>query len=193
MKTASVKLAAHDRRDVQRWAEKMVRLCARACVITQLTGLPSSEVRALWQRIAGRSSPSGQQPNDLGWYLKTANRRYHSALIVQLFSRAKSTMPDFAALTHAYYHYARLTASLDRPNGSLWTPITGEDPAYRPNERDYEIPFSRAHYLCQSYTDEKLVNGRRMCELQIRRCAKCGGLYMSSDTEAGRYCPLCEH
>ncbi|WP_234265101.1 FlhC family transcriptional regulator [Hydrogenophaga sp. NFH-34] len=167
----------------------MVQMNARACVITQLTGLPSLEVRDLWQQIAGRSSPSGQQPNDLNWYLKTPTRRYHSALIVQLYVRALRTMPEYAALTHAYYHYGRITGSM--VSRGVWQ--ERGDPAFRASEKDYEISFARAHFICKSYSDELLSTGQRKCTLKIKRCQKgeCGGMYMSTENEAGRYCPLC--
>lgn len=172
------------------WAHQMVRMGARACVVSQLTELPAPTIRKLWISIHGVSSPSGQQPNDVLWYLRNATRRYHSALIVLLWDRARSTLPDYAAMTHAYYHYARLTASRDHQSG--WVPIPGEDPAYRPSERDYEVPFSRAHYLCQIYTDARLTTGRRMCSLVMRRCTKCKAVYMAADTEGGaHHCPLC--
>lgn len=167
----------------------LVKMNARACAITQLTGLPSLEVRDLWQSITGRSSPSGQQPNDLNWYLKTPTRRYHAALIVQLYVRALKTMPEYAALTHAYYHYARITGSM--VNRSVWQ--ERGDPAFRNSEHDYELSFARAHYLCKSYSDEVLSTGQRKCMLKIKRCHKggCGGIYMSTENEAGKYCPLC--
>ena len=166
----------------------MVKMRARACVISQLTGLPPLAVRDLWQRTAGKSSPSGQQPNDLAWYTKTPIRRYHSALIVQFYSRALKTLPPYAALTHAYYHYARLTAP--QKHKSTW--VEYGDPAFRATEQDYEVSFARANYLCQIYTDDELSTGRRKCHLMIKRCRKCGGIYMSHENEAHSYCPLCD-
>lgn len=176
--------------DVLPWAEQMVRMGARACVVSQMTGLPTPAARKMWLTLNGVSSPSGQQPNDLLWYLRNPTRRFHSALLVQLCERARNTLPEHAAITHAYYHYAHLTAS--RPHVSGWQPQRGVDPAFRPGERDYEIPFARADYLLRFYTDEKLTNGRRKCPLICRRCTRCGSIYMAADTEGGaHHCPLC--
>lgn len=175
---------------INRCARTMVRLQARACVITKLTGLPSPRVRDMWQEINGHSSPSGQQPNDLLWYLKTPTRRYHSALLVQLYVKSLASLPVYEALTHAYYHYARLTSTKLKPE--VWMFGEQPDPAFRKSERDYEISFARAHYLCQIYNDEVMADGKtRKCSLRIKRCTCCTGLFMGHVDEAARYCPLC--
>lgn len=182
--------ARRSAQEMQPWANAMVRMGARACVVSQLTGLPAPTTRKLWIELTGDSSPSGQQPNDLMWYVRNDTRRFHSALIVMLFNRARRSLPEHAALTHAYYHYAQLTGAREHASG--WTPSRSESSAFRPSERDYEIPFSRAHYLVKVYTDEMLSGARRKCPLVIRRCVKCGAPFMSHDTEAGPHrCPLC--
>lgn len=178
---------APDSQHVYPWARLMVQMCARACVISQITGLSQLDTRNLWREIAGDSSPSGQQPNDLMWYLKTPQRRSHAAMLVRLYGHARRSLPEYAAYAHAYYHYARITAS---PAQSYLWAATG-DPAFRTNERDYVLPFSRGHFLTQSYTDDKLMSGRRKCELEIRRCRKCQGQYMAHVSEGGVICPVC--
>lgn len=169
------------------WARMMVKLCARACVITQLTGLSQLDTRNLWREIAGDSSPSGQQPNDLNWYTKTPQRRAHAALLVRLYGQAARGMPEYAAYPHAFYHYARMTAS--PAESFLW--LDSGDPAFRTSEKDYIIPFSRGYFLVQSYTEERFASGRRKCELEIRRCRKCQGQYMAHINEGGVICPVC--
>lgn len=167
------------------WARMMARMQARASIISQITGLSVTDGRRIWHEELGRSSPSGQQPHDSNWFLKTAKRRYHAAWIILAANEASKTMPEYAAFAHAYYHYARVTA------GSIPRSIWEQDPAYRGGEKDYEIPFSRAHYLCQIYTDDTFADGRRKCELQISRCKKCGGIYLSHVNEISKKCPLC--
>lgn len=169
------------------WAIMMVRLGARACVVSQITGLSQLDARTIWREVMGDSSPSGQQPNDLMWYVKTPQRRSHAALLVRLYDHASRTLPEYAAYAHAFYHYARVTASPSQSDS--WR--SSGDPAFRASERDYVIPFSRGYFLCQSYTDDTLMGGRRKCELVIRRCRKCQGQYMAHAGEASQVCPNC--
>ncbi len=166
------------------WVSLMVKMQARACVISRITGISLADARRIWHAQNKRSSPSGQQPNDLSWFLKTAVRRYHSALLLMLHTQSKSRLPDYAAFAHAYYHYARIAyGELDD--------ATGIDPAFRPTENDYTIPFSRAHYLVTSYTDEVGLVGNRKCPLQLRRCKCCDGVYLADESEVERTCPIC--
>lgn len=177
----------YDPAQVYPWAGLMVRMRARACVISQITGLSSTDTRNLWRDIAGSSSPSGQQPNDLMWYLRTPQNRSHAALLVRMYNTSARVLPAYAAYAHAFYHYGRISAS---PEQRLSWMRSG-DPAFRESERDYVIPFSRGYFLAMSYTDEKLHNGRRKCELEVRRCRKCQGQYMAHVSEAGHICPVC--
>ncbi|ABM59466.1 FlhC family transcriptional regulator [Verminephrobacter eiseniae] len=166
-------------------AKVMAKMQARACVISRITGLSIADTRKIWHDEMGRSSPSGQQPNDDQWFLKSPLRRMHGALILQLYARAQKAMPPHAAFTHAYYHYARLTAGL-APR-STWQ----GDPAFRQSEDDYVIPFLRAHFLTLLYTDETLSDGQRKCNLQTRRCKSCGTLYLGHVEEVSSKCPIC--
>lgn len=170
---------------VNTWAKIMARMQARACIISKLSGLSVAECRKLWHSEVGRSSPSGQQPADDAWFLKTPLRRSHAALILQLYAQSRKTLPKYAAFPHAYYHYARLTAGLaDR---SSWD----TDPAFRRSEDDYVIPFSRAHFLTLIYNDDERADGVRKCTLHVRRCKSCGGLYLAHTEEIGRKCACC--
>jgi hypothetical protein len=173
--------------DVYPWARLMLRMYARACVISQLTGLSALDTRNLWRDVIGGSSPSGQQPNDLAWYLKTPQRRSHAALLLVLYDQSKQKLPGYAAYAHAFYHYARMTASPSESH--MW--LESGDPAFRGSERDYVIPFSRGHFLVHMFTNELMMSGARKCELIIQQCGKCGGLYLKHQNEAGRYCPTC--
>lgn len=167
------------------WAKLMAHLQARACVISRLTGMSASDSRKLWHAEIGRSSPSGQQPNDADWFLKSGIRRTHSAMILQLYAISEKVLPAYAGFTHAYYHYARMTAGLVERES--WT----TDPAFRRSEDDYVIPFARAHFLAQIYTDDQLADGKRKCALQVRRCKACGTLYLGHIEESEKKCPAC--
>jgi hypothetical protein len=112
-------------------------------------------------------------------------RRLHSALLVVLYDQCKD-LPAHAAFANAYYHYARATAaSVDRQK---W----GNDPAFRSSEKDYVIPFSRGYFLTSMYSDDTDSDGKRLCDLLMRKCKKCGGIYMSHVSEASSLCPVCE-
>lgn len=171
---------------LQSWVLLMIKMQARACVISRITGISLADARKIWHAQNKRSSPSGQQPNDLSWFLKTTVRRYHSALLLSLYAQAKLKLPDYAAFAHAYYHYARITSGDPQRHYDEAT-----DPAFRPTENDYAIPFSRAHYLITSYTDEVGLIGNRKCPLQLRRCKCCDGVYLADESEVERTCTLC--
>lgn len=164
----------------------MVKMQARACVISRLTGISAAESRRIWHAENGRSSPSGQQPNDLRWFLKTAIRRSHSALILMLYNRAQADLPAYAAFAHAYYHYARIAAG--ESNQESWV---DDDPAFRSSEADYVIPFSRAHYLAVTYTDDTRLNGDRKCPLMLRKCKSCDATFLLDESETEKNCPAC--
>lgn len=166
------------------WVGLMTKMQARACVISRVTGISLADARRIWHAENGRSSPSGQQPNDLNWFLKTGVRRYHSALILLLYTKSKQELPDYAAFAHAYYHYARITCS-------EFVIQENADPAFRKTENDYVVPFSRAYYLATTYTDETRLNGNRKCPLQLRRCKVCDGVYLAEESEVDRNCPIC--
>lgn len=170
---------------IHQWARLMARLQARACVISRITGMSNAASRRMWHQIYGKGSPSGQQPADDTWFLKTGLRRAHAALILQLYAQSSQHLPQYAAFTHAYYHYARITAGLNERR--TWD----DDPAFRSSEDDYVIPFSRAYFLVLIYTDEEMADGTRKCKLQVRRCRSCGALYLSHTEEISRKCPGC--
>ena len=165
-------------------ANFMSKMQARACIISRVTGLSTTETRRIWKRIAGYSSPSGQQPTDLSWFLKTPERRSHSALILLLYRQAQRTMPEYADFSHAYYHYGRITGGQIKPE--IWQ---HKDPAFRSREQDYVIPFSRGYFLAQTYTDDLRRDGTRKCPLQLRRCKVCGGIYLAHWEEVQNKCP----
>jgi len=172
------------------WAKMLIRMRARGFMISQLTGLPDSVIRQMWQTVNGVSAPSGQAPSNMDWYYGTAVRQVHSALIMRQYALV-SHLPVYAAVAQTYYHYAHLTAADSRR--SSWA--LSRDPAYREHETDYEIPFSRAYELIKHYTDEVFEagprKGQRKCELQIRRCNRCGTHFMSSVNTAEKICGFC--
>lgn len=172
------------------WAKVLIRMRARGFMVAQLTGMPEPAIRQLWQAVNGKASSSGQAPSNLEWYYATPIRQIHSALIVQLFAGLRH-MPMHAAVATAYYHYAHLTATDANP--ASWA-LSG-DPAYREAESDYDVSFARAYELIKQYSDDKFEfgprKGQRMCELQVKRCNRCGTLYMSHVNDAGKVCGHC--
>ena len=170
---------------LQSWARFMSKMQARACIVSRVTGLSGTEARRIWKMIFGRSSPSGQQPTDFAWFLKTPERRSHAALLLMLYQQAQEGMPEYADFSHAYYHYGRMTGGNISPQE--WQ---NDDPAFRMSEKDYVIPFSRGHFLALTYTDDLDRTGVRKCPLQLRRCKSCGGIYLAHWDEAQNKCPV---
>ncbi len=167
------------------WARAMVLMRARACTIAEQLDMSKSDARRMWLEEHGKSSPSGLQPSDLSWYLKTPERRFQGAILLQIAHLSAQSLPLKVSFTHAYYHFARLTA------GEYKMGSQGDDPAFRPTERDYTIPYSRGFYLYQIYSDDKLNSGQRKCSLIIRSCRVCKSKYLSSVDEANSKCPSC--
>lgn len=171
--------------EIYEWITLMIKMQARACIISKIAGVTSPEARKIWREETGRSSPSGQQPTDSSWFLKTPIRRFHAALILQLYARSVKILPEYAAFAHCYYHYARITAGIYPKE--KWVDA---DPAFREAEDDYVIPFSRAYFLVSTYTDDE-VSGVRCCELQVRKCRNCNSIFLSHVQEIQRKCPQC--
>lgn len=173
-------------RNIYEWAEMMILMGGRSCVVAKLTKLSDAEVRSMYQRLLGRPSPSGQQPTDIKWYLRSPLLRLHSGLLVTIYSQCAASLPPHAAFANAFYHYARATAATcDR---QAWD----DDPAFRTSEKDYVIPFSRGYFLTSYYTDALDRHGSRLCELQMRRCKRCQAIFMTHISEASCLCPNCE-
>jgi hypothetical protein len=168
------------------WGITLAKMMARACTISQITGLTESEARSLYKEARnGKSSPSGQQPVDIGWYTQTPERQYQSALLLLLYERARRGYPPGLALAHAYYHFSSMTAG-------EWhsAPRDGIGP-YRDSERDYAINFARGNYLVNVYNDQKDLHGARKSSLMLIKCRLCRAIFLSEATTAERRCPLC--
>ena len=163
------------------WIRMMVKMRGRQLPITHLTGVTSSVVKEVWQIENKRSSPSGQTPSDLEWYLRTPTLRYQSAMLLILFHSAQKSFPKEVAFAHAFYHFSSLT-------GGEWS---GDHGAFRSSDDDYTIPFSRAHFLIKTYNDDiDYMTQRRKCPLKIKVCRCCSGRYLAREEEQNK-CPLC--
>lgn len=163
-------------------AKLMIRMNARACLIAQTLGISEPEARKWYRQIRGESSPSGQQPSDMRWYLKTSERRYSGAMLLSLYGICRQFMPAKWALVHAYKHYAVMTGGIDR--GS---------------EKSQVLPFSRANYLVQMFQDHSRLNAggainrhKTNVQLDIRRCRSCGTICLFDVNDANRVCPFCD-
>jgi hypothetical protein len=175
------------------WLRHMARMHARACTISQVTGVSTMVVRNLWRDVNKVSPPSGQQPTDTGWYLRSAKRKMHSALLLLLYQQALKTSPKKVAFAQAYFHYASMTVS----DASEKTKTESSDfrriGAYRANEADYEIPYSRGAFLCGYYSDQIGGDGkRRLCDLQLKQCRSCQSIFLGASFKCEPKCPICE-
>lgn len=166
------------------WIHAMVAMRARQGAIKRITGASSQTIRDSWAKINGMSSPSGLTPSDVEWYLKTPSLRYQSAFFLILYQAASRHHASQTAVAAAYYHFAHITSG-------EWASKTLVG-AYRDDESDYVLPFSRAHYLSSLFTDARDKNGARFCSLEIKTCKKCLGKYLAHHIERS-ICPLCLH
>ena len=165
------------------WGLALAKMLARACTIAKITNTTEAEARSLYKEAhRGRSSPSGQQPVDIGWYTQTRERRFQSALLLLLYQRAYQQYPPGLALAHAYFHFSSMTAG-------EWGDPYGT--AFRHCEKDYSLNFARASYLVSMYSDETNLDGDRKSQLQLIKCRVCRAIYLGESTEADRRCPIC--
>lgn len=172
----------------QDWARLMAKMHARAITISDLLGITIGEARSIYLNVHSRSSPSGQRGTDITWCARSTLRRYHSAMIIILVQNAmKPGVKFYEGFTHAYYHYSRMTAGLS--GREYWTSLA--EPAFRANESDYVIPFSRAQQLVLNYNDEPGRYGGRDCPVQLRCCTKCQSKWLALSEEVFKRCPLC--
>jgi hypothetical protein len=163
------------------WLRHMVRMHARACNISQATGVSTTLVRDLWRDVHARSSPSGQQPTDTAWFLKTAKRKMHSALLLLLYQKAVQTQPKKIAFASAYWHYASMTVTDSK---SAMGP-------YRASEADYVVPYSRGSFLAGIYTEKTDPQGRRFCPLHLKQCRTCQSIFLGESLKCEPKCPIC--
>jgi hypothetical protein len=164
------------------WIKAMVSMRARQGSIKHITGASAFTIKEQWMAIHGRPSPSGQNPSDMEWFLKTANLRYQAAFFLMLFQAAKIGHAKQTAIAAAYFHFAHVTSG-------EWG-RKSNTPAYRSDESDYTLPFARAHYLASIFTDAKSPRGERLCFLEIKKCRRCGGKYLAHKDERS-VCPPC--
>lgn len=171
--------------DLFPWARLMIRMLARASTVTRQLGLSKAEAGKLWRETHGRSSPSGQTPSDMNWFLKTPERRFDAAFMLLAYHTSLATIPAEKAFAQTYYYYARMTAA-------GWKDQTDCDGAFREKEEDYTIPYSRGDYLVRTYTDTRGIDGLRLCPLLLKACRICNTKYLSHVDEHGSKCQICE-
>jgi hypothetical protein len=164
------------------WVRSMVRMRGRQRPISHLTGVTSTVVKQIWQKENQRSSPSGQTPSDIEWYIRTPTLRFQSAMLLNFYHLAESQFPKEIAFAYAYFHFASLT-------GGEWQ---GDHGAYRSSDEDYTITFSRALFLTQHYTDAVYFKSRRrLFPLAIKTCRCCKSNYLAREEEQSK-CPMCD-
>jgi hypothetical protein len=161
-------------------ARLMINLNVRACVIAQTLGISETEARSWYRQIRGEKSPSGQQPSDMTWFLKTPERRYQSALLLSFYQLARPRMPARWAAVHAYKTFAEMVYG----SSTLGA------------EQDYVLPFSRAHHLIQMWSDMRLVQAttarhKIAAPFTVGNCRTCNTMYLTDVNDANRQCPHC--
>ncbi len=165
------------------WIRAMSRMRARAGSIAKEMGIPISEARRIYKLEMGKSSPSGQNPGSVDWYLKTPMRRFQSALLLQLYGITSAKLDPRIAFADAFYHFSRM-------QGAEWREVVG-DPAMRESEDDYSFPYQRGQHLVNIYNDDRDHQGRPLCELVVRCCTSCRSAFLARRTETDSSCPVC--
>ena len=68
-------------------AVHLIRLGARAGLVTQLTGIGKATANRLHRELRARPSPPGQYPLTDAWYLRGHRRLLHANLVWRLYRR----------------------------------------------------------------------------------------------------------
>lgn len=68
-------------------AVDLVRLGARAGLVSQLTGVGKATARRLYRELRARSSPPGQHTYTDTWYLRSHRRMLHATVVWRLYQR----------------------------------------------------------------------------------------------------------
>jgi hypothetical protein len=183
-----MKLTSDADKKVGLMAEVMTRMHVRASTISQLSpGVTAAQSRKLHKMIHIRSSPSGQQPMDFKWYLKDKKLRYHSVFFLALYKAHRRVMSESEAIVLAYFKYANVM-----PPENPRTPIFEGLNAFRGCEKDYLLPFSRAHVLAKTYTESKDNRDRHKCPLTIKKCRICSAAFLGMRDQIEAHCPTCD-
>jgi len=69
----------------------LIRLGARARLVSQLTGLEKTTVKRLYHQLCGQPSPPGQMPFSDVWYRENDRRMLHATLVWRLHRRLTET------------------------------------------------------------------------------------------------------
>jgi len=167
------------------WARAMIGMHSRACVIAHDTGLNPSLVKEEWHLHHGKNSPSGKQPDNLEWLIKTPTLQFQAAWLVLLYQESiKEHSKKSIAFANAYYHFSQMTA------GEWDSRRSG---AFRDTEDNYTIPYLRGYLIASRYTDATYPDGRRICPLILKKCRSCSGIFMCIDTNPTKKCPTCSY
>ncbi len=75
-------------------AFSLIKLGARAGLVVQLTGLPKSPVKALYQKVHNKPSPPGLSPFTDNWYLQNEQRQLHANIIWKIDTELKSQIEE---------------------------------------------------------------------------------------------------
>ena len=79
-------------------AMQLIRLGARASLVSLLTGLARKTVKRMYRECHGRPSPAGQLPSSDAWLLENDQRLWHAMLIWHLYRRMNRPACSLARL-----------------------------------------------------------------------------------------------
>jgi len=103
-----IEVVSQARRSLE--AVHLIRLGARAKLVCQLTGLGKKTVSALYPRLTGLPSPSGQVPFTDTWYLRSNLRTLHANVVWQLYQHFGRIGDTGSSLViHVYQTYLQIT------------------------------------------------------------------------------------
>jgi hypothetical protein len=172
-------------------AMQLIRLGARASLVSLLTGLARKTVKRMYREYHGRPSPAGQLPFSDAWLLENDQRLGHAMLIWHLYRRMNRPARSPARLVIDVFEvYAQLarTPLLDLARTAfsiqlfaawLWTEHqcgfcqlsfpspTADQTTTCPNCRRY------FRYRCPHCVRSQSPQGRG---IQRMVCARCGGV-----------------
>jgi len=172
-------------------AMQLIRLGARAALVSLLTGLARKTVKRMYREYHGRPSPAGQMPFSDTWLLENDQRLWHVMLIWYLYQRLNRPACSPAHLLIDVFEVyrelartplldlARTAFVIQRFTSGLWTEhtctfceLTFPAPA---ESNQTTCPNCRRYfrYRCPHCGAPQPLKGRK---IQRMVCGRCGGV-----------------
>jgi len=157
-------------------AEKMILLGARPSIVSSMCGIHIRDARDYYEEIHGGRSPSGMQPFDSYWILRSAHNCIHASIFHGFYERMRRE--------HAGHREAEIFVAAYKVYHGTVNNTADPIPADRRKGQE-RLDINRAYYIVRQYRNKETV---------FENCPRCKSYYLviANYPAAFRQCPLCE-